>query len=105
MNISADALPEVGGFRARVGAFLDEELPEGWAGVGKLDHAEAKEFADGWRSSLAEHGFLAASWPVEYGGAALTDAERVVLAEEFARVGVPTGIMNDVFSIVMIGNT
>ncbi|VXB60843.1 acyl-CoA dehydrogenase family protein [Aeromicrobium sp. 9AM] len=105
MNTVAGPSTDVGDFRARVRAFLDSELPDDWAGVGKLDHAEAREFAQRWRASLAEHGFLAASWPVEYGGAGLTDAERVLLAEEFARVGVPTGIMNDIFSIVMIGNT
>lgn len=92
-------------FRAKVLRFLDAELPEGWSGVGELDHEQAEAFAERWRSALAEHGFLATSWPTEYGGAGLTEAEQVVLAEEFARVGVPTGTMNDLFSITMIGNT
>lgn len=105
MNHVAGTPPDPDGFRTRVRNFLETELPADWAGVGKLDHAEAEAFAQRWRVSLAENGLLATSWPAEYGGAGLTDAERVVLAEEFARVGVPTGIMNDIFSIVMIGNT
>lgn len=92
-------------FRAKVRQFLDAELPEGWSGVGKLDHEQAETFAKRWRTVLAAHGLLATSWPTEYGGAGLTEAEQVVLAEEFARVGVPTGTMNDLFSITMIGNT
>ena len=97
--------PEAEQFRTKVRQFLDAELPDGWAGVGELDHEQAEVFAKRWRTALAEHGFLATSWPNEYGGAGLTELEQVVLAEEFARVGVPTGTMNDLFSITMIGNT
>ena len=97
--------PEAEQFRTKVRQFLDAELPDGWAGVGELDHEQAEVFAKRWRTALAEHGFLATSWPTEYGGAGLTELEQVVLAEEFARVGVPTGTMNDLFSITMIGNT
>ncbi len=84
---------------------LEEELPQEWAGVGKLDPEAADAFAERWRGVLSERGFLAPSWPTEFGGGGLTELEQVVLAEEFARVGVPTGVQNDVFSIVMIGNT
>ena len=97
--------PDAEQFRTKVRQFLDAELPDGWAGVGELDHEQAEVFAKRWRTALAEHGFLATSWPNEYGGAGLTELEQVVLAEEFARVGVPTGTMNDLFSITMIGNT
>ena len=97
--------PDAEQFRTKVRQFLDAELPDGWAGVGELDHEQAEVFAKRWRTALAEHGFLATSWPTEYGGAGLTELEQVVLAEEFARVGVPTGTMNDLFSITMIGNT
>jgi alkylation response protein AidB-like acyl-CoA dehydrogenase len=97
--------PEADQFRTKVRQFLDAELPAGWSGVGELDHEQAEVFAKRWRTALAEHGFLATSWPTEYGGAGLTELEQVVLAEEFARVGVPTGTMNDLFSITMIGNT
>jgi alkylation response protein AidB-like acyl-CoA dehydrogenase len=92
-------------FRVKVRQFLDAELQDDWLGVGELDHEQAETFSRRWRKALAEHGFLAPSWPTEYGGAGLTESEQVVLAEEFARVGVPTGTMNDLFSITMLGNT
>jgi alkylation response protein AidB-like acyl-CoA dehydrogenase len=44
-------------------------------------------------------------WPVTYGGAGLSALEQVIVAEEFARAGVPTGGPNDVFGIQMLGNT
>ena len=45
------------------------------------------------------------AWPTEYGGAGLSLLERTVLAEEFAKAGVPTGNDNDIFSIGMLGHT
>lgn len=92
-------------FRSRVRNLLDEELPKDWTGVGGLSGEEADAFAEQWRKVLFRRGFLAPSWPKEYGGAGLTEREQVVMAEEFAKAGVPTGVQNDVFSIVMIGNT
>ena len=47
----------------------------------------------------------AVAWPREYGGGGLTKREQVVLAEEFARAGVPTGAPQDNFGIKMVGNT
>ena len=44
-------------------------------------------------------------WPVEYGGGGLSALEQVLIAEEFAKAGVPTGGPNDVFGIQMLGNT
>ncbi len=54
---------------------------------------------------LFEGGWLALSWPVEYGGGGLTEVEQLVVAEEFLRAGVPVGGPNDVFGISMLGNT
>ena len=50
-------------------------------------------------------GYLAPGWPTEYGGAGLSALEQVIIAEEFAKAGVPTGGPNDVFGIQMLGNT
>ncbi len=84
--------PSAEEFRARVRAFL-------------AAHRDAARSVDGWRRTLYEHGFLGVSWPTEYGGGGLTRAEQVVLAEEFARAGVPTGAPQDNFGIKMVGNT
>ncbi len=86
-------------------AFLAEHLPAKWAGIGALHQAEARAFVEEWRATLYENGLLAPSWPTEYGGGGLSSLEQVVLAEEFARAGVPTGGPNDVFGIQMVGNT
>src|SRR4051794_9542527 len=53
---------------------------------------------------MASVGWLTPAWPREYGGAGLTRLQQVVLAEEFARAGVPVRGANDVFSVKMIGN-
>ena len=97
--------PEADEFRAKVRAFLDANLPDGWRGIGALPHAEADAFTEQWRKVLHEHGYLALSWPKEVGGAGLTPLESVVVAEEFAKSGAPTGGPNDGFGITMLGNT
>src|SRR5579884_250436 len=97
--------PEAEEFREKVQAFLSEHLPPGWKGLGALERDDQRSFTRDWRRVLYENGYLAVSWPKEYGGAGLTPLEQVVIAEEFARAGVPTGGTNDVFSIQMVGNT
>jgi alkylation response protein AidB-like acyl-CoA dehydrogenase len=93
-------------FRKRVRAFLDDNLPEGWQGIGAIaDRDEADAFVASWRSTLAANGLLGVSWPTEYGGAGLSKLEQVVLVEELARAGVPTMGYNDTFGIKMLGGT
>ena len=92
-------------YRQKVQAFLAEKLPSDWGGIGQLEGDALTEFVTEWRSVLYGAGYLAPGWPVEYGGAGLSELEQVILGEEFARAGVPTGGPNDVFSIQMLGNT
>ena len=91
-------------YREKIQAFLAEHLPENWGGMGRLSEEASETFVEEWRALLAENQLLAVSWPVEYGGAGLSEVERIVLAEEFAKAGVPTGGDNDGFSITMVGN-
>jgi alkylation response protein AidB-like acyl-CoA dehydrogenase len=91
-------------YRDTIRAFLAEHLPAGWQGIGALGEEEREQFIADWRALLADHHLLAVSWPKEYGGAGLSEVERIVLAEEFARAGVPEGSENDGFSITMVGN-
>ncbi|MFN8021156.1 MAG: acyl-CoA dehydrogenase family protein [Acidimicrobiales bacterium] len=97
--------PEADEFRAKVRAFLEANLPAGWKGIGSLSHDEASAFTEQWRKVLHENGYLALSWPKEVGGAGLTPLESVIVAEEFAKAGAPTGGPNDGFGITMLGNT
>ncbi len=96
---------EAEAYREKVQAFLAEKLPAGWRGVGALEGQELHDFVAHWRQVLHEGGYLAPGWPIEYGGGGLSALEQVIIAEEFARAGVPTGGPNDVFSIQMLGNT
>jgi alkylation response protein AidB-like acyl-CoA dehydrogenase len=92
-------------YRQKVQAFLAEKLPSTWQGMGRLEGEELSQFVTEWRATLYEAGYLAPGWPVEYGGSGLSALEQVILAEEFAKAGVPTGGPNDVFGIQMLGNT
>ncbi len=92
-------------YREKVQAFLAEKLPNNWSGLGALEGDDITEFVTEWRRTLYEANYLAPGWPVEYGGAGLSATEQVILAEEFAKAGVPTGGPNDVFGIQMLGNT
>jgi alkylation response protein AidB-like acyl-CoA dehydrogenase len=96
---------EAEAFRQKTQAFLDEKLPTNWRGMGAFSPEERKTFIAEWRSMLADQGLLAVAWPEKHGGGGLTLLERTVLAEEFARAGVPAGNDNDIFSIGMLGHT
>src|SRR6476619_6154177 len=85
-------------FRVTVRAFLDDNLPDGWRGIGAItDRAEADRFVEEWRATLWRHGMLGVSWPQEFGGAGFGKVEQVVLVEELARAGVPSMGYNDTF--------
>ena len=97
--------PEAEAYREKVQAFLAEKLPSNWRGLGALDGDDVTSFVTEWRKTLHEAQYLAPGWPQQYGGAGLSALEQVVVAEEFAKAGVPTGGPNDVFGIQMLGNT
>jgi alkylation response protein AidB-like acyl-CoA dehydrogenase len=93
-------------FRTRVLAFLRENLPDGWRGLGAIaDRDEADAFVIAWRATLYANGLLGVAWPTEYGGGGMTKLEQVVLTEEMARAGVPAMGFNDNMSIKMLGGT
>ena len=96
--------PQVEAFRQQVRDFIAASVPAGWRGLGALDTDEAKEFVASWRTVLAAQGYLAPTWPKEFGGGGLSRLEQVVIVEELARAGLPASGANDTFSIKMIGN-
>ncbi|MFI5605638.1 acyl-CoA dehydrogenase family protein [Amycolatopsis sp. NPDC051903] len=95
----------MGDFRDEVRAFVAELVPPGWRGIGGLEGDAYAEFRVKARAALAERGWVAPHWPVEYGGAGLSPAEFVVLVEELSTAGIPFGSDNDAFGIGMLGNT
>ena len=92
-------------YRDKIQAFLSEHLPTGWSGMLGMAEAVRAGFIAEWRQLLGQNGLVAPAWPVAYGGGGLSAIERVVLHEEFARAGVPTGDPNDGFGISMLGPT
>lgn len=78
-------------FRDDVRAFLDRALtPE----LREAARSEAGVFAAGdiarrWHRILFEQGWVAPSWPKEYGGPGWRPAQRYVFAEECAAAGAP----------------
>ena len=93
-------------YREKVQAFLAEKLPANWA-----RHRRARgRRAPRLRQRVAQDVCTTPATSrragrVEYGGGGLSALEQVIIAEEFAKAGVPTGGPNDVFGIQMLGNT
>lgn len=80
-------------FRREVIDFLERELPAGWTeeshywpgGYGTIpDFEEIIPSAEGFRRRLAEKGWLAISWPEEYGGAGRSHIEQAIFHERMS---------------------
>ena len=68
------------------------DLGEGfmqWVFDRNSDDRELHDGARDWAEALAERGWVAAHYPVEYGGAGLTSMETMIFNEEMARAGAP----------------
>jgi alkylation response protein AidB-like acyl-CoA dehydrogenase len=88
--------PEAEAFRVEFRAWLAENLPDGLVGlewVAMERDSGAIERMRGWNRLLADAGYAAIAWPVEYGGRGAGVMEQVVFAEEMARAGAP-GTLN-----------
>ncbi|MHB8189945.1 MAG: acyl-CoA dehydrogenase family protein [Ferrimicrobium sp.] len=97
--------PSAERFREEIRELFRSELPEGFGGLGTLDPDEVGPFVEWFREVLFANRLLALSWPTQYQGRGASLIEEIVLAQECARFGVPTGGPNDHFGIEMLGNT
>ncbi|HEX9683193.1 MAG TPA: acyl-CoA dehydrogenase family protein [Acidimicrobiales bacterium] len=96
--------PEAEEFRAEIGAWLDENLPDGWGSPDfAMKPAERKAFDEQWTKKLYDGGWICASWPQEYGGKGLSLIQNVVLNEEFATRRAP--MRADFFGDTLVGPT
>jgi alkylation response protein AidB-like acyl-CoA dehydrogenase len=76
-------------FRDKVRAFLDSHLPKDLqAKVLKHLRLSKDDFVR-WHKILAEQGWVAPGWPVEFGGPGWTPVQRHLFEEECARAGTP----------------
>ena len=91
--------PEAEAFRAELRTWLAEHLTDDLrgedAGFGMDMDADRLARLRDWNRRLADAGFAAVTWPVEWGGRGAGVMEQVVFAEEMQRAGVP-GTLNPI---------
>ena len=86
-------------FQQEVRQWVADNLPEALKGVdigmyGPADRSEAVlEAFELWRRRLAEQGWGVPTWPKEYGGAGLTDADAKIINREIRKAGSTNPIM------------
>ncbi|MFQ5827485.1 MAG: acyl-CoA dehydrogenase family protein, partial [Dehalococcoidia bacterium] len=68
-------------FRSELRRFLQEQLPPDWLGQEPYD-AAGWDFTLEMRRKLGAKGWLAISWPKEYGGQEAPPGKTVIFAEE-----------------------
>ncbi len=78
-------------FRADVRAFLAEHLTPELQAAGRAATSVFMDpaFSLPWQRILHEKGWVAPSWPVEYGGTGWNDTQRYIYASECALAGTP----------------
>jgi alkylation response protein AidB-like acyl-CoA dehydrogenase len=104
MPMTLEYSPADEAFRTEIRAWLQANLPEGWAdGSTELSPETRKKFNEEWPSKLYAGGWICASWPTEYGGKGLSTMQNVVLTEEFAAHRAP--LRADFFGDTLVGPT
>lgn len=87
MNVDFSA--EELAFQEEVRQFLKEKLPADIAEKSRKGlHFEKEDFVT-WQKILAEKGWAAVNWPVEYGGTGWTSTQKYIWSNECAKAGAP----------------
>jgi alkylation response protein AidB-like acyl-CoA dehydrogenase len=86
--------PEEAAWRREVRNFVEEELPPRFRKDEGFELGLAETMWDDpdvrvWRRKLVERGWIAPSWPAEYGGASLSLMQQFIMQEEFAEARAP----------------
>jgi len=76
-------------FREEVRDFLGSNLPASLAAKVKGGKRLVKEDMDTWHAILNRQGWLAESWPVEYGGTGWNAVQRQIFEDECCAAGAP----------------
>ena len=91
MNRPMDEDKETSIVRKEISDWIEQTYPEELRqtpGAGGLDPRDTKVHEEQWLSSMAQRGFLAPTWPRQYGGAELNAQQARVLAQELRRAKV-----------------
>jgi alkylation response protein AidB-like acyl-CoA dehydrogenase len=101
--------PEEAAWRHEVRSFVGKELPSlfrhelgGELTPGSHDVLRNHPDVQAWRRRLVEKGWMAPSWPKEYGGAGLSVMQQFIMSEEFAEANAPR---LDSIGVDMLGPT
>ncbi len=95
--------PQEEEFRQQVRNWLAQNRPVALHQRGEVDGKTWAQRAKDWQRRLYQAGYLALSWPKEYGGQALDPMRQAIVNEELMRAGVPGVIGSN--SISMLGPT
>ncbi|HAH79782.1 MAG TPA: acyl-CoA dehydrogenase [Gammaproteobacteria bacterium] len=100
-------MAELREFRQNVVGWLNENCPDGAKGPGQQANGSTKITLESdvalWLERCAEKGFTAPTWPTEYGGGGLSDAEAKILYEEMGAINARTPLVG--MGMSMIGPT
>src|SRR5207248_3006984 len=91
--------PEMATFRKEVRTFLEEIVPKDlvdspdWRDYPEEDHQKRQEI----KRKLGDKGWLAPTWPKQYGGGGLTVDHAIILDEELERLNVSMGDVGGIY--------
>lgn len=81
--------PEEAVFRQSLRAWLAGNTIEGWKDIPEDDIPRFKAMRKQWQRMLYDAGYLALTWPVEYGGRGQSPTYEAILNEEVGRASAP----------------
>jgi len=81
--------PNEEAFRAEIRAFLKESLSDDIKLAPRVGNAVDKNVLTKWHKALYARGWVAPSWPKEFGGTGWSTTEKQIFAEELALAGAP----------------
>lgn len=89
-----EASPEDAAYRARIRAWLAQNLPAGWGRTVRepVDEKERYAFKHAWDRKLYAGGWAGITWPREYGGQGATAVQKAIFLEENALARAPEGM-------------
>jgi len=89
--LNLELSPEEAAFRDEVRAFLDTALTPELRAAGQRTTSvfTDKRYSIEWQKILYAKGWVAPSWPKEYGGTGWNEMQRYIFARECARAGAP----------------
>lgn len=96
LNYSASEL----NFQSEVRGFLGDDLPAAIASTVRAGDGLTKEMMDEWHSILNKKGWLATTWPTEFGGTGWTPVQKHIFEEESCRAYAPRVVP---FGVNMLG--